>query len=348
MQKYVCKNCDAELYWDVKHGCLKCEYCDAEYQPSDFKDQEKLDAPEDNNGVAAEADQEITDDTLQADELVVYKCMHCGAEIVTSAGTVATTCGYCGRAIAFESKLQDKFKPLAIIPFSVTKKQALKILNKYLKHSPLTPRKYIETLKTTKIVGMYCPYWLHSFDSDARAEVEAVIRKEKSTTKIQIDMRGHASFKYIPTDALTHISDQLTNAIEPFNYSHAKRFDPAFMAGFYSERFNDDPGEAFEKSRKKSEYVMKKHLEINSGYRDSTVKEYKDSISNYDITNVMLPIWIVHAEYNNKKFVYVINGDTGAIAGDIPVSYGRLTLFTVGSGLLILLLNILGQLGGIL
>jgi DNA-directed RNA polymerase subunit RPC12/RpoP len=106
MQKYICKNCDAELYWDVESGCLKCEYCDSTYKPSDFKNQtsEAQDAEKANK---AEEGQEATDGTLNADELVVYKCLHCGAEIVTSAGTVATTCGYCGRAISFSSKLTN-------------------------------------------------------------------------------------------------------------------------------------------------------------------------------------------------------------------------------------------------
>ena len=38
MQKYNCKECGAELYWDAVSSCLKCEYCESSYQPSDFED----------------------------------------------------------------------------------------------------------------------------------------------------------------------------------------------------------------------------------------------------------------------------------------------------------------------
>ena len=344
MQKYVCKNCDAELYWDVASGCLKCEYCDSKYKPSDFKDSTSAPHAE-AQAQRAEEGQTATDDTLNENSLVVYKCMHCGAEIITAAGTVATTCGYCGRAIAFANKLQDEFKPLAIIPFSVTKKKALQILEKYLKRSWLTPRKYIENVKATKIVGMYCPYWLHSYDCDATAEVEGIERHDKSTTRVTIDMGGHATFKYIPTDALSHIDDKLTDAIEPFDYSHAKKFDPAFMAGFYSERFNDDPESAFQKSRKKSEMVMKQCLEVKAGRYDETkIKTYSDRVTNYSSINVMMPIWVVHTEYAGKKYTYVINGDTGAIAGDIPVSNLRWALISLASGASVLLLSLLANL----
>ena len=37
MQKYSCKTCDAELYWDSKAKALKCEYCESTFQPHEFE-----------------------------------------------------------------------------------------------------------------------------------------------------------------------------------------------------------------------------------------------------------------------------------------------------------------------
>ena len=114
MQKYNCKNCGGELYWDSSANCLKCEYCDARYQPAEFEQP----VPNDVNPEPESADDyaKATDDSDSL-ELVVYKCSHCGAEIVTAKSTIATTCAYCGRAISITDKLADHFKPDAVIPF---------------------------------------------------------------------------------------------------------------------------------------------------------------------------------------------------------------------------------------
>lgn len=125
MQKYNCENCGAELYWDSNAKCLKCEYCATEYQPADFDaesmDTEGTNATEDASPKQTEPEKadeyaKATDDS-DSIELVVYKCEHCGAEIVTAKSTIATTCAYCGRAISITDKLVDNFKPDAVIPF---------------------------------------------------------------------------------------------------------------------------------------------------------------------------------------------------------------------------------------
>ena len=81
MQKFTCKTCGAELYWDAEVGALKCKYCDSEFQPSEFEDM-TIDA---DPTIDTTIDKEYTSvsDTL-ADDMVVYKCSNCGAEVITS------------------------------------------------------------------------------------------------------------------------------------------------------------------------------------------------------------------------------------------------------------------------
>ena len=70
MQKYTCKVCGAELFWDPQAGALKCKYCDTEFQPTDFEDHtlnkeqkdESLDATYTNAGPEIGSD------------MVVYQC----------------------------------------------------------------------------------------------------------------------------------------------------------------------------------------------------------------------------------------------------------------------------------
>ena len=121
MKQYTCKTCEAELYWDSKTKKLKCEYCDSTFDPHEFDEDVDVEQKAEKADIHDKAD----DDSFGID-LVKYKCTECGAELVTAAGTVATTCAYCGRAISMTSKMEGEFKPDVVIPFAVTKEDAKK------------------------------------------------------------------------------------------------------------------------------------------------------------------------------------------------------------------------------
>ena len=88
MQKYECKVCGAELHWDPNAGALKCKYCDSEFQPSDFEDK----TVEAKTTDTKELDKDYTNaGSSLGDDMVVYKCEECGAEVVASKTTMATT-----------------------------------------------------------------------------------------------------------------------------------------------------------------------------------------------------------------------------------------------------------------
>ena len=64
---------------------------------------------------------------------------------------------------------------------------------------------------------------------------------------------------------------------------------------------------------------------------------YKQEVVNYG----MLPIWLLNVDYNNEKYTYAINGETGKVVGKIPISQSRLvkrSLRTVGKWYIALLI----------
>ena len=151
MQKYSCKKCDAELFWDSQSQSLKCEYCNSTFSPQDFEDVKPV---KPLNTERADDTDEVTDQS-EGLEYLKYQCTNCGAEVVTVKGTVATTCAYCGRALAMTDKLVKNFKPHAVIPFAVPKKQAMEIYTKYCKSSILVPKRFVDPENIKKMKGIY-------------------------------------------------------------------------------------------------------------------------------------------------------------------------------------------------
>lgn len=335
MQRYNCKNCGAELFWDSTAGCLKCEYCGYEYQASDFEK-----APSDTVSPTAEiadASARATDHS-DSTELVLYQCSHCGAEIVTAKSTVATTCAYCGRAITMTEKLVENFKPDVVIPFAINEKEAKEIYRKYIRRSFLTPKKFQSEGVLKKIKGLYVPFWLHSFTNDTNALFygENVSSHRRGDDKIvehhmyDISVEAQGIFTNIPTDALKNLDDQLMDAIEPFHYENLVEFTPAYMAGFYAEEYNETEQDTLVRATQRAKEAMLAEAEQAAGvytvkHLQHSTERLSDLISRY----AMFPVWLLHIEYKQQNYTFAINGETGKIAGKLPICGKRFTLAAI-------------------
>ncbi len=55
---------------------------------------------------------------------------------------------------------------------------------------------------------------------------------------------------------------------------------------------------------------------------------------------ILLPIYLLSYRYGNKLYRFMLNGQTGKLAGDKPVSVWRIALLA-GAGLLTLLVVVL-------
>lgn len=352
MQKYNCKNCGAELYWDSNANCLKCEYCENEYQVSDFETPEPSQVKKEPE--RAEKHASATDDS-ESIELVVYKCSHCGAEIVTAKSTVATTCAYCGRAIAMTEKMVENFKPDVVIPFSVDEEKAQSLYKDYIHSSFLTPKDFGKESTIKKMKGVYVPFWLHSFAINTNAVVygENITSSRHGDDKIvnhhmyhvHIDAKG--SFSNIPTDALKNLDNTLMDALEPFDYNHLKEFNPAYMAGFYAEEYNENESQTITRALSRAQQAMNCEIEREAGvYAIKRIQSSNETLSNKDSKYAMLPVWLLNVEYKGQDYLFAINGETGKITGKLPICKKKLALIALaivfGGCLAIFLLSLTG------
>ena len=338
MLKYSCKNCDAELYWDSESNSLKCDYCGNSYLPKDFADATHQTVK------AEEADKTdaVTDDS-EGLEYVKYQCTNCGAEVVTAKGTIATTCAYCGRALSITDKMINNFKPSVVIPFRIGKSKATKIYEQYCKSSWLTPKEFMDPENIKKIKGIYAPFWLHSFTENSTTILycEKVRSYRRGNDKVTTTKQYHVSidatskFDHIPADALSKLDNTLMQSIEPFNYKHLKKFDPAYLAGFYAEEFNEDPETTFVAAHERAVKAIKDCCEGSvCGYSNKRIINYDGQYSNRKASYAMLPVWLINVEYKGNKYTFAINGDTGDIAGQIPMSITKRILFGAATAII--------------
>lgn len=370
MKKYNCRTCGAELYFDAATQKLKCEYCDSEFDPAEYEEmaetgQETGEKDSEKSGRIA-GKQEIQPETADSDarstddsegELVVYKCSHCGAEIITSKSTVATTCLYCNRAVVLERNVTGELKPDYVIPFVKKREDVENAYRKLCKSTFLAPKLFKEESTVKKIKGMYIPFWLHSMHADATLTATAkkyrvwqVGDVEHTEVKTyQIERSASGDFDKIPTDALAKMDNNLMDAIEPFDYSSLKPFVPAYLAGYYTERFDEPAGQTKERAQKRAKDCMyEQMMEGLDGYGEVTVQNEHVRYSEEKAEYGMLPVWMMYTEYKGKNYIFGMNGQTGKMIGEIPKDYKKAALVTagvfLGTQLLMMLFRLIGGL----
>ena len=347
MAKYACKACGAELYFDPKRGKLHCEYCGSDFDPSEYALPEEeapvqsgTERPEEGGAAEAQAVTEEADEAGSAQstddsegELVVYHCPNCGADVITARGTAATTCVYCNKAVTMEGNLRGVFKPDCVLPFAKSREEVEEAYRALCRKSVLTPRLFTKEATVKKIKGMYIPYWLYTFDGTAQINMRGTnVRVWRSgdtefteTSTYGITEEGKASFKDVPADALKGMDNELMDSIEPFDFSKMKPFNAAYLAGFYTQRWDDEAAANEPRAKARAKAALSHEVTSRAGkYTTLTIQSETYNWQNKKTKYAMLPVWMMYTEYKGKNYLFGMNGQTGKMMGELPKDPARI------------------------
>ena len=99
-----------------------------------------------------------------------YCCPSCGAELICDATTAATSCPYCGNPSVLPGQFAGVLKPDFVLPFKLSKEDAIKALKKHYLKKPLLPSTFSKANHLQEIKGVYVPFWM--YDGEASGSVE--------------------------------------------------------------------------------------------------------------------------------------------------------------------------------
>ena len=331
LQEYKCPCCDGAINFDTKSQKLKCPYCGTEFEVETLQSYtENLQKDGDDNiewnNTAGTQWQEGEQEGLR-----VYVCHSCGGEIVGDSTTAATSCPYCGNPVVMLGQLSGDLKPNIVIPFKVDKKGAKEALLRHYKGKTLLPKVFRDQNKIDEIKGIYVPFWLFDADADAHIRYKATKVRAwsdsnynyKETRFYSVTRSGNIGFDNVPVDGSEKMADDLMESIEPYNISEAVDFNTAYLAGFFADKYDVTAEESVERA--------------NTRIRSSTEQAFRSTVSGYttviaESTNIklqrgetsyaLLPVWILNTTWNNQKFTFAVNGQTGKTAGNLPMDKG--------------------------
>ena len=108
--EYKCPNCGAPLSFDAESKSIKCNNCGSSFSVKEVVD---FNEPENDSSEFDWKDYKKNLNGEKLDDVKVYKCESCGAEIETDANTAATTCPYCNNNVILQDRLGGGLNQIA-------------------------------------------------------------------------------------------------------------------------------------------------------------------------------------------------------------------------------------------
>ncbi|NLG05072.1 MAG: hypothetical protein GX567_14760 [Clostridia bacterium] len=334
---YQCPACGAPLKFSSESQKWDCEFCESSFELSDLKDQEQKGEGVNTGGTCDPQDYRWGEGETAG--MLIYSCEKCGGEIIADATTSASFCPYCGNTAIFSRQLEGVFRPEFVIPFKKNKEDAKQAFLKLCKGKPLLPREFMSQNHIDKITGVYVPFWLYDCDTDADILYQA--KKVKSWTSgsyhytktdyYAVRRAGEISFYKIPADGSKKMDDTLMGAIEPYAYDEFVPFSTAYLSGYLAEKYDEGA------DLKKPQIDIRVKKSVEDLFRN-TVVGYSSVSTTQNQTNmrygktkyVLLPVWMLNSTYKEKQYTFAMNGQTGKLIGNLPISIKRLFCFLFG------------------
>lgn len=338
---YKCPNCGAAMEFDSTTQKLKCLACS---MVTDVNEYESM-----YGNLYHDEGKGRTDNV----NMKIYHCQSCGAELLSDEYTSATLCSFCGNPSLVGERLSGEFSPSSIIPFKIDKEAAKKIYKKWVKKGLLTPKTLSTDSTIEKISGVYVPFWLYDFDASSQmtAKAEKVRSERHGDTEYTYTDHFHvyrdveAKFEKVPADASEKMDDETMDKLEPFNYEDLEPFAMPYLSGYLSERYNFTDEQMQSRIRKRiNRYITEITRNTINGYSTVSVLDNNVSMNNSHNEYALLPVWMLNCRYHGKDFQFVLNGQTGKIVADRPLSKGKAAAYFIGIFAVMLAVLVLGGL----
>ncbi len=324
---YKCKNCDAPLHFNAEKQLFDCEFCLSEFTEEELNDSYS----------AEQAERIVRENEEFLREVNEYHCPTCGAEIITDKSTVSDYCYYCHNPVVMTDKVSGVMKPTKIIPFKFDKAAAKDRFFKFVKNKIFLPRDYFVDAQAEKISGVYYPFWVTDADADTDLTANGrVVRSWTSgnyryteTKNYAVKRGGFIHFEDITTSAISTEDKKMLEGILPYPLDAYEDFSMPYLLGYMSKKRDLDRDKLCTEVRERMYgYTDSLLTDTARGYSCLDNKVVGMNIRHSKWEYALLPIWILTYNKKGRKgiktYTYAMNGYTGKVYGELPVSIPKL------------------------
>ncbi|MBO5342610.1 MAG: hypothetical protein J6A73_08010 [Lachnospiraceae bacterium] len=332
-----CLKCDGALEFNPSCGKMECPYCGSFFEP------EAVMQPISRVMEQAEEPQTIhmnQNDTWETMECKIYSCTSCGGELMVNDVEASTFCAYCGQPTVVFKRVSRELKPKYILPFQITKDEAVRIIRSRFSSGVLVPDE-IKNFEVEKLRGIYIPYFLYNIYC---YDLQVLEGRDKNNVPHRYLREAECEYKGIPVEASYHLNDDVSRLLGGFDFRQLKQFEPSYLSGFYADKYDIDTEKAKNTVVERVLKDFNRKIKWSVPIKQPQILEQhpKQEIKNHDY--VMLPVWFMTFLYKNEVYTMLVNGQNGEVVGAVPYKKSQVTIIFIS--LTIVFTILFSMLGG--
>lgn len=349
-----CPKCGAtDISTDIKTGKLRCNFCRHLFEPE--KAEDSGDIADLEGSKVSEGAGNIVEDSP---DVITLKCESCGAEVVVNTRTsTQARCHWCRNTLSINSKIPNGAVPDVVLPFGISKQEAQKHINEFVKkRSFFAHPTFTREFTTDNIQGVYFPYMIvdvnaHShFSGTGERLLRSYTVKEGDREVTRYDAEAyHVERDFdIAIDDLTveASSDKLNassrekttniiNSIMPFDTENCVKYNANYLKGFTSEKRDVNVDDVRPLAELQANDIARVAADETLGDYDRGVRWDVDNftVKGQSWTAAYLPVWLysyMQRKGDKKLLHYVaVNARTKETMGSVPINFTKLWIVSV-------------------
>ncbi|TMR15846.1 hypothetical protein ETD86_26200 [Nonomuraea turkmeniaca] len=269
-----------------------------------------------------------------------FTCPGCAAR--TESDAISKACQFCGTALVADTAYDTQIAPEAVLPFGLDRSGARNALRIWVRTRWFAPNRLKKVTEAETMKSTYLPHW--TFDAATVSDYvgqrgehywvtkrytvngESRTRRERRTRWHPAGGRVARNFDDVLVAATTQVTGEQLGKLQPWPLERAVPFDPGYVAGHHSLRYDTEPQAGMEQAKTVMAGVIHGDCRRDIGGDEQRVSSVNTSYSQVTFKLVLLPVWIGNYLYGGKTYQVLINGVNGEVQGDRPYSALKITL----------------------
>ncbi|GAA4518634.1 MULTISPECIES: hypothetical protein [Nonomuraea] len=337
---HPCGGCGASVQYAPGTSVLRCPYCGHE-QP--------IAAP--TRHVREHSyDAFLAKPRVQAIAPNQFTCPGCGAR--TESDAISKDCQFCGTALVAGST-GDEIAPEAVLPFALDKGAARDALRTWTRSRWFAPNRLKKVTEAESMKSTYLPHW--TFDASTFSHYsgqrgvhywvtetytdngQTKTRRVRKTRWYPASGSVTRAFDDVLVSATARVPMERLDALEPWPLERAVAFEPGFVAGHHSLRYDAGPEAGLENAKGKMAEVIAADCKRDIGGDVQRLHSVDTRYADVTFKLVLLPVWVGSYLYGGRPYQVLVNGVGGEVQGDRPYSAVKITLAVLAAVALVAL-----------
>lgn len=334
-KKYSCDGCGALMLWDADANGLKCPFCGG------TKGVER-----DADYVAVEhALEDVPEERLRHEAPKVVACDNCGATVQFAGQSVSTRCAFCGSEHVVERTGEvGRILPESVVPFAVSKDVAKSKWREWLGKGWFRPRRLKDLATGEALAGVYLPFWTYDTRTWSRWTAEAgyyyyVTVRVGNQTQQQRRVRWEFAagqrndfYNDVLVCSSKGVDEGMLSGTYPYRLPGAQPYRSEYLSGWAAEEYVLPLKDGWDRARRRVN-----DEEVNRCSNDvpgDTQRNLRVWTQHNDVTwkHLLLPLWIASYRWHEKTYRFMVNGQTGKVAGTAPISWVKVLVAVLVAG----------------